>query len=115
MSLRTSTVRLFRYAVLLAMAPIAMLGLSGTPNEYRAMGIDAVDCDGPISVLIFAVPALIVYGAASAIFLRRWRRRRFLVAAILCALLSVGLLWNIGGALGEQWRNAAEPICESGQ
>lgn len=49
------TPRFFRYAVLAAMFPVAVLGLVATPNEYRAIGMEAVDCDGPISVLIAAV------------------------------------------------------------
>lgn len=115
MNLRTITAKLLRYAILLVMAPMAVLGLSGTPNEYRAIGIDAVDCDGPLSVLVFAVPALLVYGVAAAIFLRRWKRLRFLAAGFLCALLSMGLLWNIGNATVELRKNNAEPICASGQ
>lgn len=115
MNLRTITAKLLRYAVLLVMAPMALRGLSGTPNEYRAMGIDAVDCDGPLSVLIFAVPALLVYGVAAAIFLRQWRQWRFLSAGFLCAFLSMGLLWNIGSAAVELRKNSAEPICASGQ
>lgn len=93
---------------------VVMLGLSGTPNEYRAMGIDAVDCDDPISVLMFAVPALLVYGIASVIFLHRWRQMRFLAPGLLCALLSAGLLWNIGRAGVELRKNSAESICASG-
>jgi len=89
---------------------VVMLGLSGTPNEYRAMGI----CDDPISVLMFAVPALIVYGIASVIFLHRWRQMRFLAPGFLCALLSAGLLWNIGRAGVELRKNSAESICASG-
>ncbi|MDP9872920.1 hypothetical protein [Agrobacterium tumefaciens] len=42
------TPRFFRYAVLAAMFPVAVLGLVATPNEYRAIGMKAVDCDGPI-------------------------------------------------------------------
>lgn len=115
MNLRTITAKLLRYAVLLVMAPVALRGLSGTPNEYRAMGIDAVDCDGPLSVLIFAMPALLVYGVAAAIFLRRWKRLRFLAAGVLCALLFMGLLWNTGNAAVELRKNSVESICASGQ
>ena len=35
------TPRFFRYAVLAAMLPVAVLGVVTTPAEYRAIGIEA--------------------------------------------------------------------------
>ena len=102
------------YAALLAMLPVALFGIAGAANEYRAAGIDAIDCDGPISVLIFAIPGLAVYGAGTFIFLKRPTHRSGFVLGALCALISLGLIWNIGSAAMEQWRNHKEHACHAG-
>lgn len=105
--------RLLGYVALIAMSPVAIIGIVGTANEYRAIGVDAIDCDGPASVLIFAVPALMVYAAATFIFLKRRGRRRVLVLGALCGLISLGLIWNIGNAATEQWRNDKQHVCRT--
>ncbi|MFF2322074.1 hypothetical protein ACFVTJ_13555 [Agrobacterium sp. NPDC058088] len=107
------TPRFFRYAVLAAMFPVAVLGLLATPNEYRDIGIEAIDCDGPISVLIAAVPALVVYAIIGWMFVSGVRRHRSLVAAVFCGLVCLALAWNIGIALWENHRNAVETVCGS--
>ncbi|MFK3780220.1 hypothetical protein [Agrobacterium sp. NPDC089420] len=107
------TPRFFRYAVMAAMLPVAVLGIVGTPNEYRAIGIEAVDCDGPISVLIAAVPALLAYAIIGWLFLSGVKRQRSLVSGGICVLISLALIWNIGLALHEHWRNAVEMACAS--
>ena len=107
------TPRFFRYAVLAAMFPVAFMGLVGTPNEYRAVGIEAVDCDGPMSVLIAAVPALAVYAIIGWMFLSGVRRHRSLSSAVFCGLVCLALVWNIGAALQEHWQNAADTACGS--
>ena len=98
------TPRFFRYAVLAAMFPIAVLGLVGTPNEYRVIGIDAVDCDGPISVLIAAAPAFVAYAAIGSMFISGAKHHRSRVAAVFCGLVCLALAWNIGMALREKER-----------
>ncbi|MEE4450531.1 hypothetical protein [Novosphingobium resinovorum] len=102
------------YIVLIAMLPLAIIGILTMPNEYRAMGADGIDCDGPVSVLIFAVPALVIYGISSAIFLFRFRRRRSLLLGCICGLICAGLIWNIGNAVGEFWRNSGPSACGAG-
>ncbi|MDH7803336.1 putative membrane protein (GlpM family) [Rhizobium sp. AN70] len=99
------------YAILIAMLPVAFLGIVGTANEYRAIGVDAVDCDGPLSVLLFAVPAMAVYGVSGSIFLYRFRRRGSLILGVICGLIFAALLWNIGDAVAEQWKNKTEAAC----
>lgn len=96
------------YVILIAMLPVAVLGLLAAPNEYRAMGVDAVDCDGPMSVLIFAVPALMTYGIACTIFLSRFRRSRSLVLGCICGLVCAGLAWNVARALEEHGGSRSE-------
>lgn len=105
------TPRLFRYAVLVAMFPLAALGVVGTPNEYRAIGINAVDCDGPMSVLIVAVPALAAYATLGWLFLSGTKRQRSWMAGGVCGLICLALLWSTGAALLEHRRNMAEMAC----
>ncbi|MBO0127174.1 MULTISPECIES: hypothetical protein [Rhizobium/Agrobacterium group] len=107
------TPRFFRYAILAAMLPVAVLGIVTTPNEYRAVGIDAVDCDGPISVLIPAVPALAAYAIIGWLFLSGAKRHRSLISGGICVVVSLVLVWNIGLALQEHRLNAAEMACGS--
>ncbi|MGQ2917102.1 MULTISPECIES: hypothetical protein [Rhizobium] len=107
------TPRFFRYAVLAAMFPVAALGVLGTPNEYRAIGIDAVDCDGPISVLIAAVPALAAYATVGWLFVSGTKRHRSLMAGGVCGLICLALVWSIGAALLEHRRNTIEMACDA--
>lgn len=89
------------YTALIAALPAALLGAVSVPNEYRAMGVDALDCDGPLGVLFFAVPAILIYGAGAIINGRRFRRPRSAIAACLCGLICVPLAINIAAALRE--------------
>ncbi|QCM12597.1 hypothetical protein CFBP6625_19475 [Agrobacterium tumefaciens] len=107
------TPRFFRYAVLAAMFPAAALGVLGTPNEYRAIGIDAVDCDGPISVLIAAVSALAAYATVGWLFVSGTKRHRSLMAGGVCGLICLALVWSIGAALLEHRRNTIEMACDA--
>ncbi|PRA51824.1 hypothetical protein CQ062_19635 [Ochrobactrum sp. MYb68] len=102
------------YGVLIVLLPVAVFGMSFPTNEYRAMGIEAIDCDGPITVLIIALPALAVYGVASAVFLSSFRSRRSLFFGLFCGLICLGLGWNIGTAVLEQSRNGQETVCGDG-
>ncbi|AYG67287.1 MULTISPECIES: hypothetical protein [unclassified Rhizobium] len=99
------------YLALIAAFPVALLATVLPVNTYRAQGIEALDCDGPISVLTFALPALLIYGAG-AILLYRKRKRRFHLAASLCCLLvfcTVG--WNAAAALRESYGPASVEAC----
>ncbi len=71
-------------------------------NEYKAWGVDAVDCDGPISVYLFAVPTLLIYGTGAIVNGRYFRNRLNLVFAAFSALLCVLIAANIASAVGEQ-------------
>ncbi|WP_439498499.1 hypothetical protein [Bosea sp. (in: a-proteobacteria)] len=101
------------YAVLIAALPLALLGAVSEVNEYRAMGVDALDCDGPLGVLIFAVPAILIYGTGAIINARRFPRRRALVVACLCGLICVPLAINIAAAIRESRRSDVRESCRS--
>lgn len=68
-------------------------------NEYHAMGIAGVDCNGPFVVTLFALPLLAFYLAsaiAQGLLLRKSPRhgaiRRLLLCLFLCCVLSPKLL-----------------------
>lgn len=73
-------------------------------NEYRAMGMDAVDCDGPLRVLLVAVPGLVV--CVLGLVCNRGQR----VVSAVCALACVGLMPVLWGAVAADARqtNACE-------
>ncbi|MGG6895331.1 MULTISPECIES: hypothetical protein [Rhizobium] len=101
------------YLALIAALPVALLAMVVPVNSYRAQGIEALDCDGPMSVLMYAVPALLIYGAG-AILLYRDRRRRFhVVAALCCLLVFCSLGWKVASALRESYGSASIEACAS--
>jgi len=97
--------RLLGWSVLLLGLPIALLGAILPPNEYaKTLGIDALDCDGPSKVYIFAVPALLLYGAAFVVYGRGLRRRADLIVALLCIVVCAALAVNLIRARAEDQR-----------
>lgn len=97
------------YLLLVALLPVAALALLADANSYRAQGIDAIDCDGPMRVLIFAVPAAFVYGVGAIV---HGLGRRFVVAA-LCVAICVPLAFKMATAFSESRKNDREPVCSS--
>lgn len=84
--------------------PVALFGLLLPVNEYRGWGGSGVDCDGPTVVLMFAVPAAIVYAFLGLLFTARGlvlRSRTSGFAVMLCALLLAGLWPSIRAAQAE--------------
>lgn len=99
------------YLALIAALPFAILAAVLPVNSYRAQGIDALDCDGPASVLIFALPVLLIFGAG-AILLYRDRSRRFhLVAVLCCAAVFCVVGWNAASAIRESYGDASIEAC----
>jgi len=99
------------YAILVAALPLAFLGAIALVNEYTSSGLNAVDCDGPGIVLMFSVPAIIIYGVGGFVNGRRFRKRLNLMVAMLCLVIWVGLSFKVAAALGEQARMAALGWC----
>lgn len=98
------------FSVLLLALPLALFAIAIPPNEYRAQGIDALDCDGPISVYLFAIPALLVYGIGAAANARRYRNRLNLSVSVICVVLSLLMAASIGRAYEEQALMARDPL-----
>lgn len=98
------------YLVLLLATPLAALAIILPANVYRAQGIAAPDCDGPLQVLIFAVPAVLLYGAGALLAYRAgWRFYR--IVSLLCLLIALAIFPNIAEATHELYRNAAAGEC----
>ena len=94
--------------MLLLGLPLALLGASLDPNEYEAaLGIDALDCDGPPTVYLFAFPALVLYGAGLVINGLRWRTRANLVVATICLAVCAALCANVARAVAEDREQTA--------
>lgn len=111
-----STERWLHGAAIVLCLPIAVLGATLPVNEYSAADgalTGAVDCDGPMSVLMFATPALIFYASnAAGLFWTRERARRWHMAmAMFCLIVSIAVVPNAMKAVAANERNEAEPVC----
>lgn len=98
------------FGALLLALPLALFAMAVPPNEYKAQGIDALDCDGPIGVYLFAIPALLIYGVGAVINGRRYRNRLNLSVSAICVVLCLLMAASIGGAYQEQARMARDPF-----
>nr|KPN27275.1 hypothetical protein KS05_02525 [Rhizobium brockwellii] len=97
------------YLVLLLAMPLAALAVVSPANVYRAQGVAAPDCDGPLQVLIFAVPAILIYDAGALLAYRAGRRFHRLVSVLL--IIALATVPNIAEAVHELYRNAADGEC----
>lgn len=99
--------------------PVALLGLLFSVNEYRDQGIGGtVDCNGPLTVLLFAVPSLVVYAAGAVYYAmllkgvgRSLRAALLMVLCLGMALASGGKAW---AAYREQLRPEYQQTCSGG-
>lgn len=97
-------------AVLVAVVPAALTAATVPANEYKAWGVDALDCDGPITVFLFAIPTLLIYGAGAIVNGRYLRNRLNLAFAIFCTLICVLIAANIAAAVREQTQMERDPL-----
>jgi hypothetical protein len=101
------------WTVLLLGLPLAFLGLVVPANKYESWGGSGVDCDGP-ALLMFAIPAAVVYALGALVFIRRAVRRRWtgdVLMAVACIALVVALVNNIGNARREQGESSYQETC----
>jgi len=99
------------YLVLIAVLPLAVLAAVLPANSYKAQGIAALDCDGPIAVFIIALPALLIYGTGTILLYRDTSRRFHRVAALCCLLVSLAIGWNFIAAMLESYGDASIEAC----
>jgi hypothetical protein len=87
------------------------------PNEYQAIGIDgAIDCDGPLSVLIFGAPSLVSCSVAVLLFPRRvWLKGVFGYVLPFALLVSWTVsTMSIAQAIREQQSVGHQEVCGAG-
>ena len=79
--------------------PFALLAALLLPNEYLAQGIEgAVDCDGPLGVMLFAIPSYIIYGAgvvSFGIIAARKKNWFYGITALLCLMVIIIISPNV--------------------
>lgn len=101
--------------VMILLAPLALFGLAALPNEYQATGIEgAVDCDGPLGVFLFALPALAAYIPGFGFFAYSaftTRRIGVICAAFFAGLVCFGLVANTALATRELLRVEHKESC----
>lgn len=103
------------WAVLVLALPVALMGALMPANQYQtALGVDALDCDGPMSVYLFALPALLVYGAGLVINALAWRKRVNMLVALVCAILCGVVAVNLTRTVVLDRQQAAECRAKSG-
>jgi uncharacterized BrkB/YihY/UPF0761 family membrane protein len=78
--------------IVIIFLPVALFGLIASVNEYRDQGISgAVDCNGPLTVMLFIVPSLVMYAAGAIYYavLLKGARRNLLAATlmVLCVVV----------------------------
>jgi uncharacterized BrkB/YihY/UPF0761 family membrane protein len=99
--------------------PITLFGLMLSVNEYEDHGISsAVDCDGPLSIMIFILPSLVVYAAGFIYYavLIRGRRQSLLAAVlmVLCAVMVFAAARKAWMAYSEKNRPQYRETCGEG-
>ena len=104
--------------VLIGFLPLALFGLLLEPNKYSAIGMQgSVDCDGPLTVLIFTLPAFIIYFLGGIRFLQTAFVKRSIwsgVFAIVCASLCFALLESMFSAIQEYSSVEYQQTCGNG-
>ena len=106
---RTTRREWFGMAALIAALPIVLMSGVASPNEYKAWGVDAVDCDGPLGVMMFAVPGLLIYGVGAIAYGSGYRKRLNLAVAGVCLMACLFLGTNLMAAVKELRLNARAP------
>ena len=88
--------------------PVLLLGALVPANRYEADGFAGVDCVGPFHVLLFAVPALLLYGTAAIANSLRHHGPMQPLVALGCTLACAALAVNAADAIAHLRRNATE-------
>ncbi|HEV2915837.1 MAG TPA: hypothetical protein VGX92_21325 [Pyrinomonadaceae bacterium] len=106
--------------IVIIFLPIALFGWMASVNEYRGQGIGgAVDCDGPLTVMLFNAPSLLVYAAGAVyygVLLKGTRRRRMLTATLLalCVVMALTAGGKAWAAYSEKVRPEHRETCGEG-
>jgi glucan phosphoethanolaminetransferase (alkaline phosphatase superfamily) len=99
--------------------PVALFGLMASVNEYRDQGIGgAVDCDGPLTVMLFIAPSLVVYAVGAtyyAVLLKSMKRSLpAAVLMVLCVVMVFAAGRKAWAAYSEKSRPEHQQTCGKG-
>jgi hypothetical protein len=105
--------------IVITFLPVALLGLMASVNEYRDQGVGgAVDCNGPLTVMLFVVPSLVVYAAGAVYYavLLKGVKRSLPAAAllVLCAVMVYAAGGKARAAYSEKSRPEHQETCGKG-
>ena len=99
------------YLALVAGLPLAIIAMVQPVNEYRDMGISAVDCDGPGSVIMMSLPALLIYGGGAILFYRSAGTRLQIAPALCCLAIFFAVAVHVAEAAREMIQTDIAQIC----
>ena len=99
--------------------PVALFGLMLSVNEYEDQGISgAVDCNGPLGVMVVIVPSLVVYAAGAVYYavLLKGLRQSLLAAVlmVLCTVMAFAAGRKAWAAYSEKMRPGHRETCGEG-
>ena len=105
--------------IVIIFLPITLCGLMVSVNEYQDQGISgAVDCNGPLTVMLFIVPSLVVYAAGAIYYavLLKGARRNLLAATlmVLCVVVVFAAGRKAWAAYSEKIRPEHQETCGEG-
>jgi len=107
--------RYLQLILMLVFMPIALLGMTMSGNEYQEMGIEgAIDCDGVLSVLLFAVPALLIYLTLAILLFRRAKvetKPLYSWFSGFSAMICLGLIVNIAVVTDSKVDQDYQAVC----
>ena len=105
--------------IVLIFLPITLFALMVSVNEYQDQGISgAVDCNGPLTVMLFIVPSLVVYAAGAIYYavLLKGTKRNLLAATlmVLCMVVVLAAGRKAWAAYSEKSRPEHQETCGEG-
>lgn len=116
--MRRKVVVLAASLIVIIFLPVTLFGLMLSVNEYRDQGIGgAVDCNGPLTVMLFIAPSLVVYVAGAIYYALLFKGvRRILPAALMvvCALMVFAAGSKAWAAYSEKIRPEHRETCGKG-
>ena len=117
--MRRKPVVLAMSIIVIVFLPITMFGLMLSVNEYQDQGISgAVDCNGPLTVMVWIIPCCVVYVAGAiyfAVLLKDVSRNRLAgVLLVLCAVMMCAAGGKAWTAYSEKNRPEHRVSCGEG-
>jgi hypothetical protein len=92
--------------------PVVVMGLILPINDYRAQGMSGVaDCDGPLAVMLFIAPSLIVYAGGAAYYALLLKGQSRSVLVFLCVMMVLAAGAKTWAVLREQRSPEHQSTC----